>query len=81
MIISPRTWIASHNKIDIDSTVFTIEGYSIFYISILVTLSLPMSLRHVTDALPITGRDEGVSARTMIDGILACDRQGIGDMP
>ena len=40
MIISPRTWIASHNKIDIDSTVFTIEGYSIFYISILQTISL-----------------------------------------
>ena len=44
-----------------------------------------MSLRHVTDALPITGRDEGVQvsadARTMIDGILAGDRQGIGDMP
>ena len=32
-----------------------------------------MSLRHVTDALPITGRDEGISAdaRTMIDGILS----------
>ena len=42
-----------------------------------------MSLRHVTDALLIIGRDEGVSAdaRTMIDGILAGDRQGIGDMP
>ena len=40
MIISPRTWIASHDKIDIDSTVYTIEGYSIFYISILQTISL-----------------------------------------
>ena len=42
-----------------------------------------MSLQHVTDALPITGRYEGVSAdaRTMIDEISAFDRQGVGDVP
>ena len=39
--------------------------------------------RCLNDHRPRFGRDEGVSADalTMIDGILAGDRRGIGDMP